>query len=91
MLKLVNQERISAKEGGEAKEQFSKVINDLVTVKEVYLAFWKVFVIILSMFHGQSVAERGFNTNSRSVSRDFLVTPIFKMVIFLTDTVIAWG
>ena len=34
LLKLVREERISVKEGDEAKEQFPKVINDLATVEE---------------------------------------------------------
>ena len=40
--KLVSQERISIKESDEAKEQFSKVINDLATVEnEKFLNFNK--------------------------------------------------
>ena len=34
VLKLVSQERIRVKEGDEAKEQFSKIINDLATLEE---------------------------------------------------------
>ena len=91
LLKFVSQERTSVKEGDEAKEQFSKVINDLSTVEEKrflnikkftgrldifyaklsiaeYSAFWKVFVIIFCMFHGQSAVERGFNTNADMVA-----------------------
>ena len=34
LLKFVIQERISVKEGDEAKEQFSKVINDLQQLKK---------------------------------------------------------
>ena len=45
LLKLVSQERISVKEGDKAKEQFSKVINDLGTVEEekvpeLYQVYW---------------------------------------------------
>ena len=91
LLKLVSQERVSVKEGDEAKEQFSKVINDLATVEEEkflnfnkftdrldsfyaefstveYSALWKVFAIILCMFHGQSAVEREFNTNADMVA-----------------------
>ena len=34
VLKLVSQERIRVKEGDDAKEQFSKIINDLATLEE---------------------------------------------------------
>ena len=34
LLKLVSQERISVKDSDKAKEQFSKVFNDLATVEE---------------------------------------------------------
>ena len=34
VLKLASQERIRVKEGDEAKEQFSKIINDLATLEE---------------------------------------------------------
>ena len=35
-----------------------------------YIALWKIFVIILSVFHGQPSVERGFNTNADMVDHN---------------------
>ena len=58
LLKLVSQERISLKEGGEAKEQFSKVINDPATVEEEKFLNFNKFTDELETFYAKlSIAE----------------------------------
>ena len=58
LLKLVSQERVSVKEGDEAKEQFSKVINDLVTVEEEKFLNFNNFTDRLDTFYAKlSIAE----------------------------------
>ena len=58
MLKLVSQERISVKEGDEAKEQFSKVINGLATVEEEKFLNFNKFTDRSDTFYAKlSIAE----------------------------------
>ena len=58
LLKLVSQERISVKEGDEAKEQFSKVINDLAIVEEEKFLNFNKFADRFDTFHSKlSIAE----------------------------------
>ena len=53
LLKFVSQERTSVKEGDEAKEQFSKVINDLSTVEEKRFLNIKKFTGRLDIFYAK--------------------------------------
>ena len=58
LLKFVGQERISVKEGDVAKEQFSKVINDLTTVEEKkFLNFNKITDRLDTFYANLSFAE----------------------------------
>ena len=58
LLKLVNKERISIKEGDEAKEQFSKVANDFATVEEEKFLNFNKFTDRLDNFYAKlSIAE----------------------------------
>ena len=58
LLNLVSQERISVKEGGEAKEELSKVINDLAIVEEAKFLNFNKFTNGLDTFYAKlSIVE----------------------------------
>ena len=67
LLKLVTQEKITVKEGAEAKEQFSKVINDLATAEGE--SYFNKFTDRLDTFYAKlSMAE------CSALSKVFVIT-----------------
>ena len=73
LLRLVSQERIGVKETVEAKKQFSKVVNNLVTVEEETFLRYNKFTDRLDTFYAKlCIAEYS------ALSKEFLI--IFCML-----------